>query len=136
MFSVAKILGGRQNVPETLELPVTAGKTYTVGEALVVTSGALAQASGAAKVKYISMENYTAPATGARKLRCFRVTPDMLFEVPLSAYSATTLKVGATMTIGADGLTVTATAAEGTGAEIVDLGDAAKAGDKILVILA
>lgn len=136
MFVIAKILGGRQNVAETLELPCTAGTTYTVGEALVVTNGALAKASGGVAAKYIAAETYTAPSTGARKLRCYRITPDMLFEAPLSAYSASTLKVGAKVTFGTDGLTLTATAAETGGAEIVDLGTASKTGDKITVFLA
>ncbi len=136
MFVIAKILGGRQNVAETLELPVTAGKTYTVGQALTVASGALTAASGAVEAKYIAAESYTAPSSGARKLRCYRITPDMLFEVGISAYSASTQKVGAKLQFSTDGSLVTATAAETGGAEIVDLNGAAKAGDKILVFLA
>lgn len=136
MFAIVKILGGRQNVAETLELPCSGGKSYTVGEALVVTSGALTVASGAVKPTYIAAESYTAPSTGARKLKCYRVTPDMIFEVPISAYSASNQKVGASVQIGTDGLTLTATAAETGGAEIVDLCGASKAGDKIQVFLA
>ncbi len=136
MFVITKILGGRQNVAETLELPCTAGQTYAVGEALVVSGGALAKASGDVKAKYVAAETYTAPSTGARKLRCYRITPDMLFEAELSAYSASTQKVGAKVTFGTDGLTLTATAADAGGAEIVDLCNASKAGDKIVVILA
>lgn len=136
MFVISKILGGRQNVAETLEIPCAAGQTYTVGEALVVSGGVLAKAAGAVKAKYVAAETYTAPATGARKLRCYRITPDMIFEAPLSAYAASTLKVGATVTFGTDGLTLTATAAEAGGAEIVDLCNATKVGDKIAVFLA
>lgn len=136
MFVISKILGGRQNVAETLELPCTAGQTYTVGEALVVSGGALAKASGNVPAKYVAAETYTAPSTGARKLRCYRITPDMLFEAPLSAYSATTVKVGAKVTFGTDGLTLTATAADAGGAEIVELCGASKEGDKITVFLA
>ena len=135
MFSVAKMLGGRINVPETLDLPVTAGQTYKVGEALVVTNGALTKASGDVKATYISKEEYVAPSTGARALKCFRVTPDMLFEVEITAFGATQ-KVGAKVTFGTDGLTLTATAAESGGAEIVHMNNAAKAGDKIYVVLA
>jgi len=134
MFDVAKILGGRQNVPETLELPVTGGATYHVGEALVVTSGKLALAKGAVAVQYISLEEYVAPASGERKLKCFRVMPDQLFAVPVSV-APTGLLTGGKVQIGADGLTVTATAADTGGAEIVDLCNASKAGDKILVVL-
>lgn len=136
MFVITKILGGRQNVAETLELPCTPGTTYTVGEALVVTNGALAKASGGVVAKYVAAESYVAPSTGARKLRCYRITPDMLFEVPLTAFSASTVKVGARVTFGTDGLTLTATAAEAGGAEIADTCEAAKAGDKITVFLA
>ncbi len=135
MFSVAKILGGRQNVPETLELPVTAGTAYSVGEALVLTSGKLTAASGDVDVKYISLENYTAPDSGARRLKCFRVLPDMLFEVPLSAYAATVVP-GAKVTIGSGGLTVTATAVtDAFGAEIVDANGAAAKDDTVFVVL-
>lgn len=133
-FSVAKILGGRQNVPETLELPCKGGVTYTPGEALVVTDGALVKASGDVAVKYISLDSYTAPASGARKLRCYRVMPDQLFEVPVSA-APTSLKVGGKVTVATSGLEVTATAATDNGAEIVDLNGAAKTGDKIYVVL-
>ena len=136
MFVISKILGGRQNVAETLELPCTPSTTYTVGEALVVTNGALAKASGGVAAKYIAAESYAAPSSGARKLRCYRITPDMLFEAPISAYSASTQKVGAKVTFGTDGLTLTATAAEAGGAEIVDLGNASQKGDKITVFLA
>lgn len=136
MFVIAKILGGRQNVAETLELPCTPGKTYTVGQALVVSSGALTGASGAVEAKYVAAETYTAPASGARKLRCYRITPDMVFEAAISAYSASAQKVGAKLQFATDGLTLTATAAETGGAEIVDLNGAAKVGDKILVFLA
>lgn len=134
MFSVAKILGGRQNVPETLELPVSGGTTYTLGEALVVSGGKLAKASGDVQVKYIALETYAAPATGARKLKCFRVMPYQLFEVPTSA-APTSLAVGGKVTISTTGLEVTATAASDYGAEIVDLLGAAKTGDKIQVVL-
>lgn len=136
MFAVAKIIGGRMNVPETLELPVTAGQTYKTGEALVVSGGALTKASGDVKATYIAKEDYVAPASGAKKLKCFRVMPDMLFEADISAFSATVQKVGAKVTFSTDGLSLTATAAETAGAEIVDVAGAAKAGDKIYVVLA
>lgn len=134
MFVIAKILGGRQNVAETLELPCTPSTTYTVGEALVVTNGALAAAKGDVQAKYVAAETYVAPSTGARRLKCYRITPDMLFEATLAAYGAT-VKVGAKVTFGTDGLTLTATAAESGGAEIVDTNNATKTGDKITVAL-
>lgn len=134
MFAIAKILGGRQNVAETLELPCTSGQTYTFGEALVLSAGKLTKASGDVAVQYVALESYQAPASGARKLRCFRVMPDQLFEVEVSA-APTSLAVGDKVTIATDGLAVTATKASNYGAEIVDLCEATKAGHRIQVVL-
>lgn len=134
-FKTIKILSGRANVPETLILPAKSGESFSVGQALTISGGALSGASGDTDVFYISLENLD-NATADAKLACCRVTPDMLFEVPVSAYSASVQKLGAHVTISSDGLEVTATAASsGFGAEIVDLNSAAAAGDKIICAL-
>lgn len=134
-FNVSRILGGRQNIPETLVLPVTAGESYAVGEALVAKSGKLTKATGDVAVNYISLESYSAPTEGARGLACFKVTPDMLFEVPVSAVDTAKQMLGAKVTIGTDGLTVTASAATVGGAEVVSAEGIAKAGDTVTVAL-
>lgn len=136
MFEIAKILSGRQNVPETLEMPTLGGEKYSVGEALVISSGAVTKAAGDVDVKYISMENYAAPSSGARKLKCFKVLPDQLYIVKTSAFSSSTQKPGLSVTISSDGLGVTATATSSSfGAEIVDTNGAVASGDKIYVVL-
>ncbi len=129
-FDVKKILGGRENVPETLYLPAKGGESYAAGEALILSEGALTLASGDLAVSYIALESYEAPESGARALAVFRVLPGMVFEVPASATSSSVQIPGAFVTIGSDGLTVTATAATKGGAEILSAD-----GDRLTVFL-
>ena len=150
MFQLIKIEYGRDNVPEPMSLPVAASKTITVGMALVIdsTTHTLTPASGDCSVTHIALENKTTKA--GDYLLCYAVYPQMIFEVPLSAYSASTQVLGAQLQIATTGNAITATAASGTtlvsssgtavttkfGAKIINTLGAKAVGDRVLVKLA
>lgn len=131
MFRLVKIRNGRGNQPEPEKLGATASETYTLGEALVLSGGALTKCGATAKPTYIAGEDYTAPESGARRVTAYPVSGDMIFEVPLTA-APTSLTAGSVVTLSADALGVTATTTSGV-ATVVDLTGAAASGDKILV---
>lgn len=131
MFRLVKIKNGRCNQPEPEKLGATASETYTLGEALVLSGGAVTKCGVTAKPTYIAGEDYTAPESGARRVTVYPVSADMIFEAPLTA-APTALTDGSAVTLSADGLGVTATTTSGV-ATIVDLAGAAASGDKILV---
>lgn len=115
------------NAPITEMKPASAG-TYAVGQALVLSGGALATASGTTAPAYISAFAGTV-AAGVK----IPVTPvnGQQWKVPVSA-APTALNAGDKVTIGSDGLTVTATTTSGV-AKIVDKLSAAASGDDVLV---
>ena len=125
MFYLQKIVGGRINVGEP-EIQV-AGAEITHGQALKLSGGKLVACTGAEAPTYI--------AHGAGKdgdnVAVYAVSEGMVFEVPCSA-DPTALKPGDKVTIGADGLTVTATT-EGGVATIISTNNAEKADDTIVV---
>lgn len=108
MFNCKKIINGRINVPETESLPTTASEVYKEGEALVLSSGKLTKASGTTKPTHISLADYTAPASGQKDLPCYRIAPNMVFEVPVSfSETAAAIVVGSKLKVDTDGLGVT-----------------------------
>ena len=131
MFTLIKIENSGRNVPEPLRLAVSAAVNAPYGTPLSVKGGTATPltASTTAAATHILLAN----ANGT-SLLCARVTPDMVFEVPLSA-APSAMKVGTEYALSADGSAVSATAVSGSvrGAILVDTCGAAKAGDKILV---
>ena len=131
MIRLVKIINGRTNVGEPEKKTVTASETYSYGEALKISSGALTKCAATDSPLYISAEDYIAPATGARKISVFPVSSDMIFETKVTA-SPSSLKLGDKVTLGTDAMSVTATTTSGV-ATIVDFLGATAANDKILV---
>lgn len=84
-------------------LGITTGEAYALGEALKLEDGKLTKASGADKPGYICM----GPVNG-EIVPVIAVVPTTYFEVEASATVAETL-IGSKVTLGTDGLTVTAT---------------------------
>ena len=125
MFELIRIENARLNVPEPVCYE-TSEAEISIGQALVLTDGKLA-ACGADKPQFIAM---SAKKENDLVAVC-RVESNQLYEVPVSA-APTYLKVGAKVTLEADGLQVTATTADGV-AEIVNLNGAKAIGDKIVV---
>lgn len=146
MFKFVRSIDGSYLQPQTVN---AAAGTYEVGMALKYDAGVVKAATANDHVRFVCMENTKLTAAGA--LTVAPVTSGMIFEAPITAFSATTQKPGLSVTIHTDSLKVTATAAtamyasSGTsfagvairtaaGVEIVDMLDAAAAGDKIHVM--
>lgn len=108
-------------------VPAKEGEAYAVGEALKMDGGAATKASGTDAPAYIAQ----GPAQGGY-VPAVRIIPTMEWETELSV-AGTALKAGDKVTLGADGLTVTATTTAGV-AEITNILDTA-AGGKVRVRL-
>lgn len=147
MFKFVRSLDGSYLQPRTLN---AAAGTYKVGMALKLDGGAAKAATGDTKAVLLCMENKTLSAAG--DLIVADITPGMIFEAPISAYSASVQKPGASVTIHTDSLGVTATSVAtpyasstsasystavalpaATGARIYDMGGASAANDVIHV---
>lgn len=131
MFNLKKIENGRMNVPEPEYFDAKANTEIQVGQALVLTGGALTPiSSGTARPEFISL-GYISASKEKREIPVARVNDEQVYEVPITA-APTSLKVGSKVTLASDGLGVTATTTDGV-ATIVNLKGAAEIGDKILV---
>lgn len=102
---------GDHRVPVNKLLPCGA-ITPRVGMAMVLSGGVLAAASGTTKPTHICVEEHETAVASGTMIHTIQVEPDITFGVPLSA-EGTALKVGDKVTIGADGMTVTATTTSG-----------------------
>lgn len=132
MFRLVKILNGRINQGEPMRLPSNGGIRYTIGEALILSSGKLTRCGATTKPTFICCEDYSTPTTDNRDILVEPVTADMIFEVPFSE-DPTNITVGNKVTLDAStGKQVTATITSGV-ATIIDMAGATKAGDKCLV---
>lgn len=112
MFEYMRMNNNSGVSPTIKTIPSTPSTTYTAGEALVLTSGKAAMAAGTTAPEYICASDYVAPATGNKDIQAYLVNKDMEFKVPFDA-DGTALTVGTKVTIGAAGLTITATTASG-----------------------
>ena len=115
-----------QSTPPMEYLPVTTDETYTVGEALVLASGAVTKCGATVAPAFIAAGSE--PVNGG--LPVWRVQKYMIFEVPLSA-EGTAHKIGDKVTLHTDGLQVTATTTSGV-AEIAAI-DGTAIGDTVAV---
>lgn len=137
MFNLKRIVNGRINVSEPIVMAsgVSTKTTFDEGTAVAFADGVLTPVSGDATAEYIVAKT-TECAAPSDRVPLILVTPDMLFEAPLTA-PPTGMKVGSKYTLGTDGDSVTATAVTSEhGAYVVDLCGATKTGDTILVRLA
>lgn len=129
MFKFSRNQNGA-NHEKYIELPTTASETYTQGEALVLSSGALTKCGATTKPTHIAGCNYVAPASGNKPLPCYRIFEGYEFETTLQA-AGTSLNIGDKVTLHTDGLKVTATTTSGV-AEIVNLIETAVGGRVIV----
>ncbi len=130
MFYLLKIENARMNVPEPEFLEAKAGEEITLGEALVLTDGALTRCGATAVPTYIAMGAKSAGDENRTVAVC-RVESNQVWEVPVTV-APSALKIGSKVTLHTDGLQVTATTASGV-VTVVDLNGASAAGDKIIV---
>lgn len=93
-------------------------------------SGQLVAASGATAPKYICMTERESAMTAGERIPVIRAESGIIFETTFSA-SASSVKVGAKVTLAADGLQVTGTTDSGV-AEVVEMNGTA-AGDTVRV---
>ena len=91
--------------------------TPKVGMALIQTSGNLAVATGANAPTYISMCERESACTAGELIPVIRVDKGTIYETSF-ATAATSIKLGAKVTLHTDGMQVTATTASGV-AEVV-----------------
>lgn len=150
MFKLERRLTGGNNVPlMILEIATgtSSSTTWKEGTAVRLSSGVLTKCSGDVQAEYIVAQTVTTASTTAI-VKVYKILPDMVFRVPLSAFGST-VKVGAWLTIHSDGAKVTATAASGhtgtvatttatnitAGALCVNTLNAAASGDEILVMM-
>lgn len=94
-----------------VQVPATAGESYAPGEVLTMANGTATKCAGTTIPAYIC-QKMLAEAVEGELLDCTVVNAQQELEVPLSA-AGTALKAGDKVTIGADGLTVTATTTSG-----------------------
>lgn len=115
-----------------IEYPVTANEAIAVGQALRLNAGKLTKGTATAKPEYMSVSKVEA---GTDKVgTVIQVLPDMEFEAEIAATEgADALVVGDKVTIGTDGVTLTATKTSGV-ATIVAIPEPLKAtGGKVIV---
>lgn len=129
MFSFVRSNAGH-NFPAVVQLPTAASTAYKVGDALVLSSGALAKATGETAPTYVCAEAYTAPASGQKEIAVYPIYSFQEWETTLSA-AGTSLNIGDKVTINTDAAQVTATTTKGV-AEIVNMCGTA-AGSKVIV---
>lgn len=115
-----------------IEVPVTANEAIVVGEALKLNAGKLTKGTATARPEYISVAKVEA---GTNKVGAvIQTLADMEFEAEVVASGgADALVVGDKVTIGADGVTLTATKTSGV-AEIVAIPEPLQSiGGKVIV---
>ena len=106
----------------------TAGESYEPGEALTIgAAGTVTKCTGTTVPQFICQSKKDAAVAGD-VISATLVNPQQQLEAPLSA-AGTSLKAGAKVTIGTDGVSVTATTADGVFLITEILGTAV--GDKV-----
>lgn len=131
MFKLAKIENGRVNVGEPEYIAVTASVAVKAGDALVLTGGVLALATGTIKPTHVAGASIGAAET-KRVIPALRIEANQIYRAPISPAPTSSTVPGAKVTVNdtADGVTATT---EGGVATIVSLGEATASGDHILV---
>lgn len=104
----------------------TANEAITVGELLKLSSGKLTKASGTDVPEFVAEGSGTGVIIPVK-----RIYEDEVYQAPLSA-AGTSLNIGDKVTVGSDGLTLTATTTSGVALITEILGTAS--GDKVNVM--
>jgi hypothetical protein len=123
MFKFSYSLSG-----ENFQTPVikasTAGETYTDGEGLVQTSGAMTKVAATATPTHICGQAYVAPASDNKDIVVYPVLPHHVYETTFAADASSTAE-GAKVTLHTDGAQVTATTTSGVATIVKKLGTGA-----------
>ena len=102
----------KPEVPVIKTLPATASTTYKIGDALVLTGGKLAKATGTTIPRYICACNYSAPAQDPEDIAVNLIAPGMEWDTTFAA-DASSVTEGSKVTIHTDAAQVTATTTSG-----------------------
>lgn len=119
MFELHRINNVRALAPTIKQIPADNATTYAVGDALVITSGKAAKATGATAPTYICAEK----ATGKTEISAYPVDKNTEYKTT----AAGAVVVGTKYTIGSDAASITTTSASGV-AEVVSV-----AGSEVVV---
>lgn len=109
MFLQHKHLG--KPVEPFVQIPAKAAESYVPGEVLVLTGGVAEKCTGTTVPSHICQKKLEDAKEG-ELLDCTVINAEQELEVPLSV-DGSELKAGSKVTIGTDGLTVTATTTDG-----------------------
>ena len=134
MFKLIKILGAGRNVPEPKTYSLLESVTLPYGTVAVLSNGMLtaANASSTTPATHLVMAD-----TNGKTALLARITPDMIFEVPLKG-TPTALKTNAEYALSEGGEGISATTVSGSvrGARLYDACGAKASGDSVLVYFA
>ena len=132
MFKLIKILNSGVNVPEPCRISKAPDTVLKAGTAIAVSEGLAVNCTATQAPDYITLAK---AGESEESVLCYKVFPDMLFEVEASQ-SPASLNVGDKVTLGIDSdgaaCSVTATLASGV-AYVYSLDGATAAGQKITV---
>ena len=130
MFHLTKILNGRIGVPEPERIVLDASVSVSYGTPVILKEGTLEvmSASSTALPTHLILKD-----SDGKEILAGRVTPEMVFEVPLTS-APTAMKVGGEYLLGA-GATLSSTLASSgkRGAYLLDKAGAKAAGERVLV---
>lgn len=94
MFKLKKIINSGVNVPEPELCSVYLSHAVKAGSALHEESGTIGLGNSEAKPTYIAINDIP---KGSSKALCYRITPDMIFEVPLRSEYAESQLIGVSL---------------------------------------
>ncbi|MBR2650225.1 MAG: hypothetical protein IKD45_01040 [Clostridia bacterium] len=132
MFKLIKIENSGVNVPEPITVNKEIGITFPIGTAITISGGLASGCDVSEKPTHIT---YNEAPEDAEELLCYRITSDMLFEVPLAEGPEIDLHIGDKLMLATDDddNVIALSPTYGGPAEIADTPTATVAGDKITV---
>ena len=131
MFHLLKILNGRTGVPEPSRITLSSAASVKYGTPVIISGGTLTKMSAASTA--LPTHLVLADCEGNEVLAT-PIFPEMVFEVS-AAVSPASLVEGKEYLLSADGLSLSATAADSSkrGAKLFSKCGATKAGDVVTV---
>ena len=130
MFKLVKIENSGTNYPEPIRMKVLDTERYYAGAAYELSSGYLMPIGETSMPTHVAIEGYE--PGNKNSILCYRITPDMIFELPLmkaqTCYEGTRYNVYTESGGGAVGLS---NQAEGGVLVVTDANGAKKVGDKL-----
>ena len=120
MFRMAYDNAGGRTMGNAMQVPVTAGEEYHIGEALVITAGKATKCGATTKPTHMCVRDQAADSD--ESVLVYPISSTMVFETKFTA-DPSALNVGDKVTVAENGLGITATT-DGGVCEIVDIREA------------